>query len=274
MENREIVVTGACGAIGTEIVKSLTTKGFRVIGVCRKCPPTADGIADGTKCIEADLSNIRSVKNLAAQLIESHKVGVLVNNAATATRMRMETSDGIELMFATNVLSYYWLTASLLPLLRRTSQETGVASRVINVASTFAGNLDLDDVEMQKRPFNATVAYKQTKAMTRMLACGFSSINDVWLASCNPGVTPGKLTSILTSSLPRGGIIDMWTSMASVPAAVAADIPVYLASDEQVTTQPSGQFYVGHRGQFDSEFCSDSSQLDQFWYLLSQYCNQ
>jgi NAD(P)-dependent dehydrogenase (short-subunit alcohol dehydrogenase family) len=262
---RHIVVTGACGAIGSEISSTLHEKGFKIIRICRKCPSNPE-----INCIQTDLSSIANVKNLAAHLIESYKVGVIVNNHATATRSRMEV-QGKEVMLATNVLSYFWLSAFLVPLLQRTARETGIPSRIINVASTFAGNVDLEDLEMMRRDWSPTVAYKQSKALTRMMACGFSQLADVFVASCNPGVTPGKLTDILSASLPKGGIIDMWQSMASVSPRQAADTPIFLASDPNVAKEPSGQFYVGRHGAFDSEYCSDQAQLDKFWTLLAQH---
>ena len=55
---------------------------------------------------------------------------------------RQETPEGIELQFATNVLGYFWLTQEFSEQLKRSAP-----ARVINVASYWAGDLELDHAE-------------------------------------------------------------------------------------------------------------------------------
>ena len=83
---------------------------------------------------------------------------MLVNNAAITPRQRQETPEGIELQFATNVLGYFWLTRAFAEQLK-----AGSPSRVANVASYWAGDLDLDDLEFRKRPYNNDTSYRQSK---------------------------------------------------------------------------------------------------------------
>ena len=71
--------------------------------------------------------------------------------------------DGIELTFATNVLGYFLLTNELLPVLRASAP-----ARIVNVASAFASNLDLDDLQFERRPFDGMKVYAQTKACNRL----------------------------------------------------------------------------------------------------------
>ena len=74
------------------------------------------------------------------------------------------TADGIERTFATNVLGYHRLTLGLLDLLKASAP-----SRIVNVASTYAGNLDLDDLQFERRPYVPVKAYQQSKACNRLL---------------------------------------------------------------------------------------------------------
>jgi NAD(P)-dependent dehydrogenase (short-subunit alcohol dehydrogenase family) len=52
--------------------------------------------------------------------------------------------------------------------------KAGRPSRVVNVASTFAGDLDLDDLQFEHRPYDGMSAYAQSKACDRMLTWAFA----------------------------------------------------------------------------------------------------
>ena len=74
---------------------------------------------------------------------------MLVNNAGTIQGERRESVDGIELTFATNVLGYHRVTSGLLD-----HFNTAGAPRIVVVASAFAGDLDLADLEFTRRPYD------------------------------------------------------------------------------------------------------------------------
>jgi NAD(P)-dependent dehydrogenase (short-subunit alcohol dehydrogenase family) len=72
---------------------------------------------------------------------------VLVNNAAVVRERRELTEDGVETMFAANVLAPYLLTHLLLPLLR-----AAAPARVVNVTGAVPrGRLDLDNLQGELR---------------------------------------------------------------------------------------------------------------------------
>jgi NAD(P)-dependent dehydrogenase (short-subunit alcohol dehydrogenase family) len=91
------------------------------------------------------------------------RLDVLVNNAGLGHGQRLETPEGLELVFATNVLGYHRLSLALLDLL-----EAGAPSRIVVVASTFASNLDLDDLQWTRRAYDELAAYAQSKACNRL----------------------------------------------------------------------------------------------------------
>lgn len=53
---------------------------------------------------------------------------------------------------------------SLAPLLKASG-----GARVVNVASEYAGNLDVSDLQFEKRQYDETAAYKQSKQANRMI---------------------------------------------------------------------------------------------------------
>ena len=72
---------------------------------------------------------------------------MLVNNAGIWSERRKVSPEGVELVWATNVLNYFLVTELLQPLLRAAGK-----ARVVNVASQLAGGLDLTDVGFERRP--------------------------------------------------------------------------------------------------------------------------
>ena len=114
---------------------------------------------------EYDAASAPSIAALARSCAaDLPRIDVLVNNAGVARGQRLVTSDGFELTFATNVLGYHRLSLALLDQLRASAP-----ARIVNVASTFAGDLDLDDLQFERRPYDELQAYAQSKACNRLL---------------------------------------------------------------------------------------------------------
>ncbi len=89
---------------------------------------------------------------------------MLINNAGLWTKTKKLNNAGVEMTFAINVLGHHYLTKLLIDLLEKSSP-----SRIINVASEYAGGLDLNDINYDKRSYGTTAAYKQSKQANRML---------------------------------------------------------------------------------------------------------
>ena len=93
----------------------------------------------------------------------------LINNAAVTPRQRLETAEGIEMQFATNVLGYFWLIQAFTDILKASTP-----ARIVNVASYWAGGLNLDDLEFKQRSYNNDTVYRQSKQANRMLTVAFA----------------------------------------------------------------------------------------------------
>ncbi len=194
------VVTGGTGAIGRAIVEGLVRAGMEVIMPVRdkaKGDRAAASIAaaTGTKPIVevCDLSRKSEVFALATRL--SGPLDVLVNNAAECPRRREETREGIERQLATNVLGYFWMMTAFAPHL-----EQAAPSRIVNVASYWAGGLNFGDLEFKKRNYDNDTAYRQSKQADRMLTAAFAARfldKHVAVNACHPGDVRSKLSSDL-----------------------------------------------------------------------------
>ena len=217
-----ILVTGATGAIGKAIALELARRQeHRVILGCRdedKARLAVDEIrrASNSASVGYELVDVASSASVAALGARFRApLHVLVNNAAIAPRKRELTPEGIELQFATNVLGYFWCTAALADALAR-----GAPSRVVDVASYWAGGLALDDLEFVRRPYDNGSAYRQAKQANRMLSVAWAArlaARGTTVNACHPG----DVSSSLSKSLGFGG--------SQAPADGAAT-PVWLAT--------------------------------------------
>ena len=178
MTGKRIIVTGPTSGYGKEIATQLASLGAEIVLACRNLElgeRTADEIARYTGAknyvvMRIDTSNQQSIHEFARQYREKYSsLDVLINNAGIIQPQRQASVDAIELTFATNVLGYYLLTVDLLDIL-----QASVPARIINVASNFAGNLDLTDLQFNCRDYEGLKAYAQSKACDRMLTWAFA----------------------------------------------------------------------------------------------------
>ena len=200
------LVTGATGAIGKAIARRLAHDRDReVVLLCRNETKAVGAVREITKVTGndrvryelVDLSRRSSIESVAGRL--QGPIELLINNAAVTPRTRLETPDGVELQFATNVLGYFWLTEAV-----REHLAASAPARVINVASYWAGGLDLTDPEYQRRPYDNDQAYRQSKQADRMLTVAFASRLQALGITVN-ACHPGDVNSTLSNNLGFGG---------------------------------------------------------------------
>ncbi len=173
MDGKTVIVTGANSGLGFQATRVLAAQGARVVMACRDPARgenarerlLAENPAAKLELSLVDVSRRASIDEFAARFAAQHdSLDVLINNAGIYTPRRALTEDGIERVFATNVLAYHVLIRSLAGRLER-----GADPRIINVASDFAGDLDLDDLQFERRRYDGRKAYRQSKACDRLL---------------------------------------------------------------------------------------------------------
>jgi NAD(P)-dependent dehydrogenase (short-subunit alcohol dehydrogenase family) len=175
MKDKLVIVTGPTSGIGKEIAMGLAGLGADLVLACRdvdRGKQTAEEISRRTNAanvavMHIDTSDQRSIRDFARQFRRAHsRLDVLINNAGInrGTQPRQNSIDNVELTFATNVLGYFLLIRELLDLIK-----AGAPARIVNVASQFASDLDLDDLQFERRPFDSVKAYAQSKACDRLL---------------------------------------------------------------------------------------------------------
>jgi NAD(P)-dependent dehydrogenase (short-subunit alcohol dehydrogenase family) len=240
MDGKTVVVTGPTSGIGKEIAKGLAGLGSSLILGCRDTAAGRTlagelGIAAkevSVDVVQVDLASRKSIEGFARQVLKRHsRIDVLVNNAGVSRGSQPWTKsvDGIELTFGTNVIGYFLMIQSLLPRLRESAP-----SRIVNVASTFASDLDLDDLQFQQRPFDSMKAYAQSKACDRLLTWALARRLEGSGVAVN-AMAPGLIVDTgLYRHAPREVMEQLRRRGAGRTPADGADTAVWLASSPEV----------------------------------------
>lgn len=257
-------VTGATGAIGkaiaAQLAAQLAAQGYHVALLVRDESKAKRAVADiirqtGNKHVRFELVDL-SRKSAIASLAENWQdpLHVLVNNAAITPLTRKETPEGIELQFATNVLGYFWMMEEFTGILERSGP-----ARIVNVASYWAGDLDLTDLEFKRRPYRNGIAYRQSKQANRMLTVAFANrlkARDITVNACHPG----DVNSTLSNNLGFGGH--------ESPDQGAAT-PVWVATSAQ-GGEVTGKYFE-HKRQSPCRFGKDKDAVEKLYQICKSY---
>src|SRR5258705_10178325 len=179
LKGKRVLVTGVSSGLGVETARSLAAHGAQVVGAARDLKKTdaateevrKDAAANGGsfEVVALDLASLKSVRACADELLKKGKpFDVVIANAGVMATPFGHTEDGFETQFGTNHIGHFVLVNRIAPLL-------GTGGRLINLASAghrFA-NVDLDDPNFERTPYDPWVAYGRSKTANILFAVAF-----------------------------------------------------------------------------------------------------
>jgi NAD(P)-dependent dehydrogenase (short-subunit alcohol dehydrogenase family) len=181
LAGKRVLITGANSGIGYHAALKLARKGAHVMLACRDRQRGEDALARldadapsaHTELVIFDLASLASVRDFAEkELARRRALHLLINNAGVmAPPKRLDTKDGFELQFGTNVLGHFALTGLLMPALEQASAESSDRPRIVTIASIAhkRGQLNFDDLQSTKN-YSPMRAYQQSKLADLMFA--------------------------------------------------------------------------------------------------------
>jgi NAD(P)-dependent dehydrogenase (short-subunit alcohol dehydrogenase family) len=172
LSGRIYIVTGANSGSGFATTKQLAEQGAHVIGACRRIDAGKEAftglgnIRGSVEVMELDLASLASVRRFAETFIAKYeRLDGLINNAGIMASPEGRTEDGFETQFGVNHVGHFLLTELLLDILKASAP-----SRIVCVSSVAhvgtkkqVGEIDLDDINFEKRPYERVLAYTQSK---------------------------------------------------------------------------------------------------------------
>ncbi len=179
LSGKRILVTGVSAGLGVETARALAAHGAHVVGAARDLikaeAATAqvrkDAAAGGGsfELIELDLASLKSVRTSADALLEKGELfDVVIANAGVMATPFGHTADGFETQFGTNHLGHFLFVNRIASLIRE-------GGRLINLSSAGHrfSNVDLDDPNFERTPYEPFVAYGRSKTANILFAVAF-----------------------------------------------------------------------------------------------------
>jgi NAD(P)-dependent dehydrogenase (short-subunit alcohol dehydrogenase family) len=239
MQDKVVVVTGGTSGIGQVAAETLAGQGARIVLIARDQARAAETMvklrAAGPhakhRLYLADLSSMAQTRRAGEQIAAAEsRIDVLINNAGAVFGHRRQTSEGLEMTFATNHMSYFVLTEALLERLKATP-----GARIVSTSSSAytAGKLDFEDLQSEK-------AYSAFRAYATSKLCNILFTRELARRLTGTGVTanclhPGFVASRFGSQ--SGGWMQVISPVAKLFAITplrGADTTIYLATSPQV----------------------------------------
>src|SRR6202008_2610744 len=196
LHGKRVLVTGVSAGIGVETARALAAHGAHVTGAARDLEKAAAATAQVRKeatsnggtfeLVALDLADLKSVRRCAdALLAKGEPFDVVIANAGVMATPFLHTADGFEMQFGINHLGHFVLVNRIAPLFRK-------GGRLINLTSAGHrfSNVDLEDPNFVKAPYEPFVAYGRSKTANILFAVAFDRRhrgNGIRAAAVHPG---------------------------------------------------------------------------------------
>lgn len=184
-----IFITGSADGLGLHAAQRLVDDGHKVVLHGRNEARSAAALAaapGAAGVVSGDLASIAATRDVAEQVNAFGRFDAVIHNAAVGYREpRADTVDGVEHVFAINVLAPYSLTALI--------ERPG---RLIYLSSGMhrGGVANLDDLQWAKRRWSSAQAYSDSKLYDVVLAFAVARLwPDVRSNAVDPGWVPTKM---------------------------------------------------------------------------------
>src|ERR1700757_5123237 len=196
LRGKRIFVSGVSAGLGVETARSLAARGAHVVGAARDLKKAEaatvqvrkDAAANGGgfELVALDLASLKSVRTCAEGLLKKGEpFDVVIANAGVMATPFGHTANGFETQFGTNHLGHFVLVNRIAPLLRP-------GGRLINLASAGHryANVDLEDPNFERTPYDPWVAYGRSKTANILFAVAFDARHrdrEIRAAAVHPG---------------------------------------------------------------------------------------
>src|SRR6202034_1206693 len=195
--------------LGVETARALAAHGAQVVGAARDLSKAKaateqvrkDAAANGGsfELVELDLAKLKSVRACADRLLaKGEPLDVVIANAGVMATPFSHTADGFETQFGTNHLGHFVLVNRIASLIR-------AGGRLINLSSAGHrfSNVDLEDPNFERTPYEPFVAYGRSKTANILFAVAFDKRHrdsGVRAAAVHPGVIHPELARQVDAS--------------------------------------------------------------------------
>ena len=195
LKGKRVLVTGVSAGLGVETARALASHGAEVVGAARdlsKARAATAGVraaaknGGGLELVELDLASLDSVRVCADALVDAGKpFDLVIANAGVMACPYGKTADGFETQFGTNHLGHFVLVNRIASLMKP-------GSRLVNLSSAGHrySDVDLDDPNFERTPYDPWAAYGRSKTANILFAVEFDrrhKANGIRATAVHPG---------------------------------------------------------------------------------------
>ncbi|MDJ0851732.1 MAG: SDR family NAD(P)-dependent oxidoreductase [Myxococcota bacterium] len=233
LDGKHALVTGATGGLGIETARALASVGASVT-ITGRSAEKLDAALEALReqvpgarfdAEELELASLASVAAAAKRIVESGRaIDLLLNNAGVMMCPEGRTEDGFETQLGTNHLGHFAWTAGVLPALAPDARVVTLSS-----GAHLFGTCDVDDLNWQKRDYDARLAYAQSKTANLWFGSELQRRHGDRLLSLS--VHPGVIQTDLSRHLPdavldamRANLEERGVKVKNVPQGAATSV--------------------------------------------------
>jgi NAD(P)-dependent dehydrogenase (short-subunit alcohol dehydrogenase family) len=215
-----IFITGSSDGLGRMAGELLIGQGHQVVLHARsaaRAEETHRAISGAEDIVVGDLQSMEETKAVAEQVNRIGRFDAVIHNAGIGYRepRLVKTGEGLPQLFAVNTLAPYILTA----LIERPSRLVYLASGL-----HYGAGSHLDDMLWEKRRWNGSQAYAETKFQDVLLAFAMARrFPTVKSNALEPGWVPTKMGGAgAPDDLDQGHRTQAWLAVSDQPAAMVS----------------------------------------------------
>jgi NAD(P)-dependent dehydrogenase (short-subunit alcohol dehydrogenase family) len=212
-----VLITGSAGGLGLMAAAILAKEGHAVTLHARndrRARDAARELPSAGAVLTGDLATIAGMGQVAEAANAAGRFDAVIHNAGIGYRepRRVETEDGLEHVFAVNVLAPYLLTALITPPARLVYLSSGMHR---------GGDASLSDPQWARRRWNGAQAYSDSKLMDVVLAFAVARRWPAVLSNAlEPGWVPTKMGGPgAPDNLSLAPVTQAWLAVSEDPGA-------------------------------------------------------
>ena len=297
LSGKTILVTGVSAGLGIETARALAAHGASVIGTARDLAKAERALAEAgarpIDLVELDLADLKSVRAGADGLIaDDRKLDLIIANAGVMATPFGHTADGFETQFGTNHLGHFAFVNRIASLLKD-------GGRLVNLSSAGHrySDVDLDDPNFERTPYDPRIAYGRSKTANVLFAVEFDRRHrgrGVRATAVHPGgikteldrhLKPGQLEQMLATinaelaqegrppfelkTIPQGAATSVWAGVVASGDEVGGK---YCADCHVVTNVVDGG--VSLIGDEVRPYALDPERAKALWAMSEQLVGQ
>jgi NAD(P)-dependent dehydrogenase (short-subunit alcohol dehydrogenase family) len=190
LAGKRVLITGVSAGLGVETARALAAHGAEVVGAARdldKARAAAGRAGVALELVALDLASLASVRVCADGLVaDGRPFDLVIANAGVMACPKSLTADGFEMQFGANHLGHFVFVNRIASLMRRGARFVALSS-----AGHRRSDVDLDDPNFERTPYDEFVAYGRSKTANILFAVEFDRRHlgrGVRAAAVHPGV--------------------------------------------------------------------------------------